>query len=185
MSGGSLKDRLKIKTSMTKLRDLSKDFYLEYYRNLTQIDEKDVKLLWHNAYYDGPLSGILLYRSKMHWFQIFEPLRTDEVRNRVDKEGVIWSDHFTRYLVVELSEEQVKEEVHWHELFQQKVGTHTDYDNSGQRIIGEVKPREMWNEFYEPYKLRRPSDLSNNIVIGWFETVWGSVKQDEEGDDEI
>jgi hypothetical protein len=168
---------------MIKLRDLPEDFYLDYYRQLPQIDERDVRLLWHNDYYDGPLNGILLYQGKMCWFQIFHALRTDEVRSREDKDGIAWNDHFVRYLLVELSEEQVKEEKYWHELFQKKVSTRSDYDENGHRKTGEVKPKEMWNEFYEPYKMRKPSDLSNNLVLGWFQTVWGSIKQDEENEE--
>src|SRR6266498_2506822 len=162
---------------MTKLSDLPEDFYLDDYRQLPQIDEKDIRLLWHNGYYDGPLNGILLYQGKKRWFQIFKALQTDEVRSRVDQDGTIWNEHFVRYLVLELSEEQVKEEEYWHELFRQKVSTRTDYDEDGHRKTGDVKPREMWSEFYEPYKMRDALDLSNNVVIGWFESLWGSIEQ--------
>lgn len=164
---------------MTKLADLPTDFYLEYYQQLPQIDEQDVRILWHCGYYDGPLDGILLYQEQVHWFQIFYALRTDEIRSRTDKNGTTWLDHFVRYLVVELSDEQAKEEAYWHKLFQEEVGTHTDYNEAGHRTIGALKSQDIWHEFYEAYKTRKPHDLSNNRVVGWFESLWASIEQDE------
>jgi hypothetical protein len=170
---------------MTKLSDLPEDFYLEYYRRLPQIDEKDIRPLWHNDYYDGPISGILLYQERIHWFQIFLDLRTDEAQDLIDHGGIASNHHFGRYLVLQLSEEQIREETYWHELFQQKVGTHTDYNENRQRVLGALKPRDLWDEFYEPYKTRKPEDFSDNMIVGWFETRWGSIKQDEDNDDAL
>ena len=42
----------------------------------------------------------------------------------------------------------------------------------------------MWNEFYEPHKMRKPRDFSNNFVVGWFEDLEGSIKQDEDNNDD-
>jgi hypothetical protein len=64
---------------------------------------------------------------------------------------------------------QLAEETRWHELFRQHVGTHTDYDESGQRQLGALQPRERWAEFYDAYQKRTPWDLSGNEVLGWFE----------------
>lgn len=159
---------------VTKLKDLPNDFYLEYYHQMPQIAESDIRLLWHMSYYDGPLDGILLYKGKMHRFQIFQPLRVDEVKDRIDPYDVLWNDHYVRYLIIELTSEQIAEEEYWHRLFQQKVGTHTDYDETGRRTIGATRPRELWNEFYELYQARKPMDLSDNVIVGWFESLWGS-----------
>jgi hypothetical protein len=43
----------------------------------------------------------------------------------------------------------------------------------------------MWDEFYELSKTRKPEDFSGNLIIGWFETLWGSIKQDEDNDDAL
>jgi hypothetical protein len=169
---------------MTKLGELSEDFYIEYFHQLPQIDVKNIRLLWHNGYWDMPLDGILLYNGRPNWFKIFHALRIDEVRNRVDPEGIVWNDHFVRYLVVELSDEQIKEEEYWHDLFRQKVGTHTNYDENGQRKIGELRPRELWNDFYERHKRREARDFSHNLVIGWFEELVGSIKQEDDNNDD-
>jgi hypothetical protein len=53
---------------MIKLADLPKD----YLTKLPKIDEKVVRILWHDDYYDGPRNGVLLYQGKTYWFQILE-----------------------------------------------------------------------------------------------------------------
>ena len=70
-----------------------------------------------------------------------------------------------RFLVLELSPQQLAEEEYWHELFREKVGTHCDYDEAHL----EVKPQEKHHEFYEAYQKRAKPDYSTNRVIGWFE----------------
>ena len=57
----------------------------------------------------------------------------------------------------------------WHELFREKVGRHTDYDEEGQRLIGGLEPRDQWPAFYDAYRERTPPDFSANEVMGWFE----------------
>lgn len=150
---------------MVKLSDLPKD----YLTKLPQIDEKEVRILWHNDYYDGPRNGVLLYQGKVYWFQIQDDIcdllpHSDEV-NEAEESG------YNRFLVIELTDEQFQEEKYWNELFRQKVGTHWDYDENGNPIKGELRSGETWKEFYSAAKNRKPLDLSNNAVIGWFE--WG------------
>jgi hypothetical protein len=72
-------------------------------------------------------------------------------------------------LVIELTDEQLQEEKYWNELFREKVGTHWDYDENGRHTKGELRPREMHEEYYSAAKNRKPLDLSDNAVIGWFE----------------
>jgi hypothetical protein len=158
---------------MIKLSEISND-----YRNvLPQIDEKEVRFLWHCAYFDGPRDGVLLYQEKPHWFQIED--NDADFRGHVDSEGQKWKDWYARFLVIALTEEQFQEEAYWHELFKQKVGEYSDYDERGNRIRGDAaKPKGTSAEYFESAKNRRPRDLSNNIVVGWFERLWGSVEDD-------
>ena len=117
------------------------------YRSLPKLPKTFVRLLWHSDYWDGPLSGLLEYEGKKYWYA-----KCDE--NDADES---W---YRRFLTIELSEEQIAEEEHWHKLFQQHVrpGPH------------KLRPKEEWRLFYEPYKARTPRDLEGNQVIGWFET---------------
>ncbi|MEJ2749462.1 MAG: hypothetical protein P8183_16395 [Anaerolineae bacterium] len=122
---------------------------------LPKVEKGQFKLLWHCDYWDGAKSGMLLYKDKKHWFQVF---------NENDDK-----DYYRRFAIVELSESQLAEEESWHELFREKVGTHTDYGESGKRAVGTLKPQELWSEFYNAYKNRSPQDFSNNQVVAWFE----------------
>ncbi|MBI1915895.1 MAG: hypothetical protein HYS12_14340 [Planctomycetes bacterium] len=125
--------------------------------NVPRIDSSEIRLLWHSGYWDGPRSGMLLYRAEECWFEVIAESEDDaEEWNR-------------RFVVLRLSAEQRAEELRWHELFREKVGLHTDYDAQGQRSVGSLQPRERWNEFYDAYRQRSPRDFSDNEVLAWFE----------------
>jgi len=135
-----------------RLRDFSPDKV----NKLTKVKRIDLKLLWQSEYWDGPLNGLLSYEGLKYWFQVF-----DEPND--------YSPDVRKFLINELSSEQLREEEQWHELFRQKVGTHTEYDEDGKGQIGELRPEEEWHEFYDAYKNRLVRDFSNNQVISWFE----------------
>ena len=116
--------------------------------DLPKIEGSGYKLLWFSDYYDGEINGMLLYKDRKYWYQIYS-----------ESEDEDYSDYYRRYIIIELTELEVAEEEYWYKLFQEKVG----YPIATQ-------PQEMWSEFYEPYKNRKPQDISKNRVIGWFET---------------
>ena len=91
------------------------------YLALPRIDRSSVRLLWSDEFWDGPCSGMLLFRGQQYWFQSIE-----------ENEGDGW---FRRFLVVELSDAQLREECSWHDLFREKVGTHMDYDAEGNATL--------------------------------------------------
>jgi len=125
------------------------------YRTLPQIPRADVTLLWYSDFWDGPITGLLLWRGERVWFQMIDE----------NAEHEAW---YRRFLLIRLSEQQLRDEVWWHELFRRHVGTHTDYDRA-EGDPGTVRPREQWAAFYDPYSKRAPLDLSQNEVLGWFE----------------
>jgi hypothetical protein len=122
------------------------------YAHLPRIDRSEVRLLWHSGYWDGPTSGLCLYRGRRCWFEMCA-------------EGDEGDDFYRRFLLLELTKEQLDEEEHWHELFCRKVGTHCDHDDAR----GEVLPRESWHEFYDEHRKRGKVDYSGNPALGWFE----------------
>ena len=132
------------------------------YAVVAKIDRKDVRLLWHSGYYDGPYNGLLVYREQKLWFEMLD----ESVGHPGDPQYPGW---YRRYAILRLTREQLEIEEKWHELFREKVGAHTDYDENGSRPIGQVMPREMWNEFYEPAVKRTPEDFSSCEVVGWYE----------------
>ena len=128
------------------------------YLRAPRIGFSEVRLLWYSDFWDGPRSGMLVYRGEQCWFQVIAENRDDEPA---------W---YRRFAVLRLTPEQHAEECRWHELFRTKVGVHTDYEEPPQRPpVGYLWPREQWHEFYEPYRRRTPPDFSANEVLGWFE----------------
>ena len=116
------------------------------YAALPQIPVNEVQIVWIVESWDGPRSGVLLYRGERCWFEVV-------AENNSDDAG--W---YRRFAVVELTREQAAEEQRWQELFEEKVGHHPN-----------LQPRDRWPEFYEPYQHRTPVDVSRNQALGWFE----------------
>jgi len=110
-----------------------------------------VKLLWSHDWWDGVLSGICECHGKKMWFQV-----CSEILSEKEAEKLGW---WRRYLLLELKPEEFREEEKWHNLFREKVGTHTDYDEN-ERRGGEVSPETTWHEFYDEFNPVR-DDLSN------------------------
>jgi len=126
--------------------------------NVPQIDRKDIKFIWYNDWWDGPINGMLLYQNRKCRFDLFDR-----------EESVNPGNTLQRYIVIELTAEQIETEEYWHALFVEKAGSHMVPDENGIRQTDRVKPSETWGEFYEPYKNREKADFSNNFVIGFFE----------------
>jgi hypothetical protein len=103
-------------------------------------DNEDVKPLFHLNYYDGPLSGIVKCFDRHYYVKAVYP----EDR----KYWVAW----------ELTPAQAEIELAAHALFQEHVGTHTDYaiDAEGEvsRKVGATRPQEEWDLFYKAKKKR-------------------------------
>lgn len=130
------------------------DFTPEKRDQLPKVSRDDLRIVWQVDYWDGPRSGVMAYRDQMVWFEVFD--EPDE------------PDVFRRFLLIALTPEQLAEERYWNELFRKKVGTHWDYDDSGNWVRGSLRPKETQGEFYEPYRKRAPQDFSENEIIGWF-----------------
>ncbi len=160
MAGGRLTDAEYFWRQLLRLADLSDDCLMQ----LPRIDENLLRVLWHNEYWDGPRSGVLLYSAQPHWFQIYG-----------EDDSGRWKDWYGKFLVIQLSEAQYAEEAANHRLFHEKVGLHTDYDSDGRPVQGSQKPQEMWHEYYDEAKKRPELDLSNNEVVGRFEWLWGTA----------
>lgn len=128
------------------------------YRRAPRIERGDVRLLYHVDFWDGPISGLLVYRGEECWFAMVaesDPDRSEEC--------------YRHFVILRLTAAQLAEEHSWHALFRQKVGTHTDDDGQGRRLPGALQPRDRWREFYDAYRRRTPPDFAGNEVLGWFE----------------
>jgi hypothetical protein len=123
---------------------------------LQKLSRNDVQLLWYSDFWDGPINGLCLCDNRKCWFEMLDAEEHD-----------LPAAPGRRFLVHDLSEQQLAEEERWHELFREKVGTHCDFEEPRP----EVKPAELHAQFYDAYKTRVKPDYSTNRVIGWFELI--------------
>src|SRR6266704_872833 len=101
---------------MVRLSELSEqDSYLQ----LPRIDRSEITLLWASDWWDGPKSGLLRYEGTKYWFELCS-----------ESDDPQFADYYRRFLIIQLSDEQMEEEEYWHELFREKVGHHTDFDEN-------------------------------------------------------
>lgn len=129
-----------------------------------KLEPKEIQLLWDDDYYDGPISGVCMVQGEKCYYRMFN---FDEYVAFQD--GRI--DDFTsfKYVIIALTKEQLVEEEKWHQLFREKVGLHTDYNEFGERGSSKIRPPELRDEFYRRYKERAFPDYSKSPIIGWFE----------------
>src|SRR5262249_15786605 len=120
----------------------------------SQISRELVQRRWHVTCHDGALRGIALYRGEKCWLEVLDA----EAEPRV---AVLRS----------LTPKQLQVEEECHRLFQKHVGTNCDYDSSGKRTLGGLRPKQEWQKFYASpvaaAAARRSYDA--NPLLGWFE----------------
>ena len=146
-----------------------------------------VKLLWHSAYWDGPLSGYVALDGELgFWVECVDDWcneRPDEADESCadcpDDPGggkcceLLWD---RLYLVYRLDKDQHRVVTSNHELFRRHVGTHTDYDghpeedhnppdSSAPITLGlGVRPRDEWDKFYKAERPTMPPLRPDQVV---------------------
>lgn len=148
------------KADFSKMRDL------EEHDN----DGGAFRMLWHCNYWDGPLSGVVMYKDREHWFECV----LEGVVGRTTGGEFLTARAFA---IVEMTDEQIAEQRYRHESFEKHVGTHTSYtyeNGKRSRQIGAVHPEKDWDKYQEEVKDRVPQDLSGNRIVAW----WGSMMSD-------
>lgn len=148
--------------------DLSK--YKDTYQNFPQLSS--IKMLWHSGYWDGPLSGMCSVAGEKYWFECIE--QWDDKNSYPEDDDDFYPPWYRRYLIWKLDPEQQVTIESRHLKFQTMVGTHTDYNESGQRShfrLSDKITQETVNQYYEEAKLEKRFDLiiSDESIIGWFE----------------
>lgn len=133
----------------------------------------ETRFLWHNSYWDGPQSGMMLWNGGISWFVMYK-----ETYDEVPMDDVNWKEwcdyHVGRYGKLPPDYSRIEHErtrffkvyklpkdiqdaiIHNHKLFQKYVGLHTDYDINGKRgrgasssnDLGDLKPYNLHKKFY-------------------------------------
>jgi hypothetical protein len=136
-----------------KLRECS----AEAFTTLPKLSRDEVKRLWVQDFYDGPLAGMVRFNGELAWYVLAE-----------EEQEPYSGGWYRRYWLIRLSPEQVAEEIKWRYLFHTHVSTYGDAEiPEGERA---VRPQSEWSKFYEPHSQRAPLVLDENEVLGWFES---------------
>jgi hypothetical protein len=106
--------------------------------------------LWHSGYYDGPLTGMVLYGGKDLWAEVAEECHHVDEAPEDDEDNDVISrcSFYRRYRATRLTDEAYAEQMRRHELFRQMVGRHCDYDETGRRAARFESP-PGWHDFYD------------------------------------
>ncbi len=126
------------------------------YKRLNELREEtqgQTRMLYHLDYWDGPLSGIMLWIGKKVYFKktdeytIKTLLSEDEIQDfreycklnncSFDEDYDIYEHEYNWiYTAYEIDDETLEAIEFNHALFSKYVGTHTDYDEIGYRGCG-------------------------------------------------
>ena len=67
------------------------------YIQLPKLNRNEIEILFVSDFWDGPMTGMLFYRSKKYWFEVCsESIETD------------YNDYYRRFLVIKLTGEQIQ-----------------------------------------------------------------------------
>lgn len=136
--------------------------YIEF-TSLPKFNKKDLNLLWHYNYWDGPISGMLSIDNQYYWFEMID----DPVWQRINV-STKSNFKYRRYAIIRMTTEQLKIENLKHADFRKYVGTHCDYLKNKQ--TGEINPNALeYKKYYDKWPEDKDKlNYSNNEVIGWF-----------------
>jgi len=158
---------------------------------LTKETNGQTRFLYHLAYWDGPLTGIMLWEGERVYFAFdkeivheipFNKEEKEEWRQVCEREG--WEfeegelfdyEYQWFYKVYRIPEKLLKQLDRQHEYFRKYVGTHTDYDENNKRPIDrhitehKLRPYFLHGMFYRFYRKNIKIDKDKYEIIGEFE----------------
>lgn len=138
-----------------KWKDQTEAVPLDYFYH-DKDDQPDLTLVWHEGYYDGPLSGVALFNNEYVWFNYVDE---DDTGNR-------------KFAIYTMPDQFREEKFRRHQHFQQAVGYHCDHDPNVYKPFGH-KDEKKFREFYDT---KYPElDTSQCEKIG--EYYWFQFKQ--------
>ena len=108
---------------------------------VNNVEENQLTFLWFEDFYDGPLNGILKFDNKEYRYEIV----TDYKKVKYPR----------IFAIVELSENELKEEKYWHELHKDIVND--KYDDA-----------EANKKLYKLEKKRKRIDHGSKTVLFYF-----------------
>ena len=128
-----------------------KSSFDKHKQSIPEILYNELTFLWVGDYYDGMLEGMLKYKNEKYKFEII----TDYTKGIYPR----------TFAIIELTENEIKEEEYWNQQFEKHVGNHYNLETKEER---KVKPQSGHHLFYDEFKKRKNKSYDKNIVKGWY-----------------
>ena len=122
-----------------------------------RVDPSEVRWFFTADFVDGPVSGLAFYRDTLFRFCCFPE---DIPEHHV-------------YVLHELTEDELSEELRIKEKFEALVGTHLSFDLAGKPLPRVLRPRDRWKEFYDTEEIGREIDPCSRPIFAWFDLAPG------------
>jgi len=130
-------------------------------------DQPDLELMWHENYYDGPLSGVAKLNGQYVWMELME--EDEETGERL----------FGLYT---MPVERKAEVFRRHKLFQEMVGYHCDHDPEVHKPF-HCTDKKKFDEFYKMEFKELGIQNSDRFIMEahWFQfRNWGRPRYKED-----
>ena len=130
-------------------------------------DQPDLEMMWHENYYDGPISGVAKYHGEYVWFEM-----TEEDYETGHREFGLY--HMTP--------EKMGEVFRRHREFQRCVGYHCDHDPAVYKPF-DCKDRGLFNRFYRTKRKEICLNNSDNLIdwVSWCQfRNWSRPRYEED-----
>ena len=123
-------------------------------RHELKVPASDVRWLFIADFYDGPISGLVVFRGKIYSFCCFpEDIPGQSI-----------------YVLHALSEAELFEKLADKEQFEQLVGTHGSFDQDGARKPYVLRSKESQKKYYAEQRVQYSTDPNAKPVEVWFDT---------------
>ncbi len=143
---------------------------------------RNYRMLYHVDFYDGPLSGMMLWDGEKVWFNCVDQDHNKIYYNHeqleemakslkcsveeLEEEDTFDIETIWTYNVYELDHETINILDYNNQLFIDNVGSYCSYDENGKRLK-ELKPVEQHPNYWNNKK-EFNLDLDNRKIIGQF-----------------
>lgn len=125
---------------------------------LPKLGASDLRLLWVNDWYDGPLEAVVERGGERCLMVLYGD----------GGDGTPNVERPMQWVLYRLSPAQWIEEERWHELFEEHVGHHWCFDH--ELPTEPEEPRDA-KRFYEPYAARTVRTLATDSAFAWVDEM--------------
>lgn len=139
------------------MKIVNKSFLESSISKLEKIPTEEIRILYSNDHWDGPLEGMCKWKEKNYYF--YWPGIMNEKGDEIDR----------KFVLIDLTDEQLKEEEKIHKLFLEKIGDHYVYVNGKMKEHGASGDELSAEEFYQENEKSPAFEVGQDQLVGWFE----------------